>query len=133
MRGEIEHIERAQQIINFSGLVFGSITPTDLDGLIEYHDKAYVLIELKYRDTEIKHGQKLAIERLVDDTEKAGKKSLAIIANHEVDNPKEQINAAMCIVRQYYRPKKWFTPDKPRTVLTTIRQFLEWTETQEGI
>lgn len=128
-RGEIEYPERAQQIINFSGLTFGSITPTDLDGLIEYHNKAYVLIEMKYRDAEIKYGQKLAIERLVEDTEKAGKKSLAIIADHEVDDPKEQINAAPCIVRQYYRPKKkWHTPEKPVTVLETIKQFLDWAE-----
>ena len=39
-RGVIQNRDRKKQIIDFSGLKYGKITPTDIDGLIEYKDKA---------------------------------------------------------------------------------------------
>ena len=44
-RGTIQNRERARQIIDFHGLrLDGKITPTDSDGEIEYHDKAWVFM-----------------------------------------------------------------------------------------
>lgn len=65
-RGKIENRNRARQIIDFSGLQYGKITPTDIDGLIEYHDKAILLLEFKYADAEMPRGQKVALERMCD-------------------------------------------------------------------
>ena len=47
----IQHRERLNQFIDYSGLMFGSIHPTDTDGEIEYHNKAWVFFEIKHRDT----------------------------------------------------------------------------------
>jgi len=41
VRGKIEHRDRARQIRDFSNLRYGNITPTDIDGLIEYQNKCF--------------------------------------------------------------------------------------------
>ena len=66
-RGAIQFRERRKQIIDFSGLRVGNITPTDCDGLIEYHNKAYILFEIKHRDAKVPEGQLKALVRSVDD------------------------------------------------------------------
>lgn len=72
-RGKIQYRERRKQLVDFSGIRIGNITPTDCDGLIEYHDKAYIIFEIKYRDAEVPHGQRLALQRSIDDFKRAGK------------------------------------------------------------
>ena len=108
-RGKINHRERAKQINDFTGLQYGTITPTDIDGLIEYQDKAYVFIELKHADVELPYGQRLALERLTDDLEKTGKPSICIVASHQVDDPKKDVKVAETLVKQYYWNGKWKT------------------------
>ena len=95
-RGEIINIERARQINNFKNMRYGKITPTDMDGLIEYHNKAYVFIEVKYGDKDLPFGQRLALERLVKDTSSKDKQSIAIVCEHQVDNTENQIDVADC-------------------------------------
>ena len=101
-RGIIENPARKRQILMFNNLVYGTITPTDLDGVIEYRNKAYVFFEIKYRGAEVKHGQKLALERLVKDSAANDKMSVAIIADHFVDNCEEDVDASLCTVREIY-------------------------------
>ena len=64
-RGSIQFPDRARQLIDFSGLRYNKITPTDIDGFIEYHDEAIVFMEFKYGNAELPYGQKLALERLL--------------------------------------------------------------------
>ena len=126
-RGKILHPDRARQINDFSGLLYGKITPTDLDGVIEYHGKAYVFLEIKYDNTELPLGQKIAIERLVKDTSNGGKKSIAIIAEHNVFNTKENIPVAECDVRQVYLycEKRWREPKTQINVKQCIDGFIK--------
>lgn len=118
-RGVIQCRERRQQIIDASGLRFGNITPTDCDGLIEYKDKAYVLFEIKYRDAPVPKGQLVALTRSIDDYTRAGKHAVLIIAEHEVDNPKQDIIAAICKVRTYYYHGTWYKKE------CTLKDFIE--------
>ena len=106
-RGVIKFRERKKQILDFGGIRFGNITPTDIDVLIEYHNKCYVIVEVKYGDVEILFGQKLALERMCDDFEKAGKPSVFIISRHEIDNPEEDVTLAKVIASKYYFRKTW--------------------------
>ena len=124
-RGIIISPERARQIKDFSGLLFGTITPTDIDGFIEYQDKAHIVIELKMKGVEVPYGQKLALERLVDDLHIAGKPSLCIIAEHETMNTDRAIDVASAIVVEYRYTKKWFLPPRVDTVRQIIERFLE--------
>ena len=86
VRGKIHTPDRAKQLRDFSGLRFGTITPTDIDGLIEYQNIGYVIMEFKAKDNIVLDGQRLALERLTDDLSLAAKNTLCIIAYHDTDS-----------------------------------------------
>lgn len=125
-RGEIQHIARAQQINSFKDLQYGKITPTDIDGIIEYKNKAYIFIEVKYGDKDLPFGQRLALERLVKDTA-VNKKSIAIVCEHYIDDTRKQIDVADCNVRELYLSgeNKWRPPAIAMTVRELINLFIE--------
>lgn len=103
MQSEIEHRERARQIVDFKGIRFGEKEmPTDCDGLIEWHNKAYVFFELKGRGKKIPYGQKLAFERMCDDFSRIKKPEVFIVAEHDVENPEVDIDAAKASVRAFH-------------------------------
>jgi beta-xylosidase len=126
VRGEIIHTKRAQQINDFSGLLYGKITPTDIDGVIEYKDKAYVLLEVKYGSKDLPYGQRLALQRIVDDAGKAGKIALALVVNHDVEDTDKSVNVAQCDVREIYYSgeKEWRPPNAHLTVREITDKFL---------
>lgn len=125
-RGAIHNRPRAKQLRDYSGLRFGKITPTDIDGLIEYKNKAYVILELKYGDTELPFGQRLALERLTDDLEQVGKPTLCIVATHDTHDCNKDIDAANTIVTKYRLKREWIplSPDLEVTTRTIIELFL---------
>lgn len=126
-RGAIQFRDRRKQIIDCSGLRIGKITPTDCDGLIEYHGKAYVLFELKHRDAEVPRGQLTALVRAIDDWRQAHKFALLIIAEHNVDNPNEDIDAAQCVVRSWYGGK-WRQSNTTITLKDLIENFISFVD-----
>lgn len=125
-RGKIKNPKRKQQINDFSGLIYGKITPTDIDGLIEYKNKAYIFIEVKYNDALLPYGQKLALERLVKDTATNGKRSIAIIAQHDVSNTNESIFVSECKVRATFLDERnqWKIINQNISVKQCIDAFL---------
>ena len=124
-RGEIQHIARAQQINSFKNLQYEKITPTDIDGVIEYKNKAYIFLEVKYEDKELPSGQRLALERLVKDTA-TNKKSICIVCEHQIKNTSEQIYVAGCDVREIYLSGefKWRPPINKITVKELMDLFI---------
>jgi len=125
-RGSINNRGRAKQLRDFSGLRFGNITPTDIDGLIEYQNKAYIIFELKLIGATVPPGQRLALERLTDDLEKAGKQTLCIIASHNIDNYNKDIDAANTSVTEYRLKGEWTQvgPEEELTTRNIIEKFL---------
>lgn len=117
-RGVIRNRDAALQIRNFSGLRYGNITPTDIDGMIEYHNRGYVLIETKYGDSELPQGQRLALERITDDLRKP---SVAIVASHESTG---DIDVANAIVRELRYQRKWHTTATQYTVRQIVDRFV---------
>ena len=132
-RGVIKHIARAQQINSFKNIRYGNITPTDLDGAIEYHDKCWVFFELKYNNAPISYGQKLALERLVNDTAKNNKKSIAIIADHYVNDTNKEVDAADCVVREVYlsNEKKWRGVVRKMSLKECVDVFIDWVDKKQ--
>lgn len=130
LRGVIEHRKRAQQIIDFCGIHYENITPTDIDGVIEYKDKAYVYLEYKYGKKEMPYGQRLFLERAVKDNAKAGKTAIAIVAEHTVENPENDIPADSCKVREifYSKEMKWRKPKRNFTVKQLTDAFVDLIE-----
>ena len=124
-RGAIHNREYATQVKDYTGLRFGNITPTDIDGLIEYKDKAYVYIELKYKDAELPRGQRLALERQCDDMQRV-KPTITIIASHSETG---DIDVANTTVTEYRFWGAWRTRDTTTTTYDLISKFFSWVET----
>jgi len=121
-RGVIVHRERAKQIVDFSGLRFGSITPTDIDGLIEYQNRCFLFIEFKhYTRPDMPAGQRVALERLATSLNKP---TLLLLALHYTE-PADDIDAATCTVHRYYWGGEWCTPDCIVYVKEAAQGFIE--------
>ena len=123
-RGNIHSPGRAAQLRDFSGLRYGNITPTDIDGLIEYKNLGYILLELKYLTPTLDPGQELALERLTDDLERSGKSCCCIIAVHNVENTKQMIPAADTIVYKYRRRGKWIIAGENLLTKILMQRFI---------
>ena len=129
MQSEIQNRQRARQIIDFKNIRIGAKgMPTDCDGLIEYHDKAYVLFEVKHGKKDVPFGQRLALERMCDDFAKIRKPAVLIVAEHEVDDPDDDIDAAACIVRSFYFRRRWYLPSERITLKDKIDSFIKFVD-----
>ena len=124
-RGKIRNREYAKQLKDFSGLRFGNITPTDIDGFVDFKNKAFVIFEIKHHNTPLPYGQRLGYERLADACERAGIRTLVIIASHDIDAPHD-IDVAVLPVAQVRFRGEWKVPDIPHTVRTAFDAFLRW-------
>ena len=101
-RGVYQNIKRGKQLLRFDGIKYGKITHTDLDAVIEYHDKIWVLHEVKTKGKDVPYGQKLALERWIKDCCKIGKPAIAIISEHEIYNTDNDIYLKDdCYVREF--------------------------------
>jgi hypothetical protein len=98
MRGQIINRGRSQQIVDYSGLCWGKITPTDIDGVLDFGGQVQVIIELKHADSKMKFGQRLALERL----SRSHPRCLVLVVEHHVDDVAQDIDATDCAVREYY-------------------------------
>lgn len=126
MESRINNPRRAKQLIDFAGLaVDGYIYPTDIDGLIEYKDSEYILFEVKHGDSVVPFGQRLALQRMVDDFTKVGKQAVAFICEHLVHDADEPVVAANCKIREIYygREKEWRQPNINITVREAVDMF----------
>lgn len=131
MKSRIHNPQKMKQLIDFKGCGVGEgMYPTDIDGLIEYKDSRYILFEVKYGDTAVPIGQKLALQRMVDDFTKVGKQAIALVCSHTVSNPDKPVVMAWCKVREIYYgdEKQWRTPDREITVREAIDGFQQYSK-----
>lgn len=114
---------RAKQLISFEGLCYpNNITPTDIDVAIEFHDKSIVLGELKHVGNSLLLGQRLLLERFVNNFEKSGKYAIAFIAKHSVMDTDEDVIAAEAIVEKFYMGGKWKAP----SCVISVKELIDW-------
>jgi len=99
--GIIRNREFATQLRDFSGLQFGTITPTDIDALIEYKNSCFIFVEAKHQDALLPMGQSLALQRLIDNLKKP---SILFVVTHNTDG---DIDFASTTVQLYYQNGKW--------------------------
>lgn len=123
-RGAVTYKARAKQERDFTGLRYGNITPTDIDGLIEYHDKCYVFYEAKHVNAPpMTEGQRIALERLCDDLQKV-KETILILCKHNVTADKA-IDFSVCEVESYRRNGEWKPVKTGITVKRMSDSFIE--------
>lgn len=122
VRGATQFKPRANQGRDFTGLRYGNITPTDIDGLIEYQDKCYVFLEAKLEGTSMPHGQELALVRLCDDVQRV-KPSILILATHNTAIGRE-IDFANAFVEKYRYMGEWRVTSPGTTVKQLVDNFI---------
>lgn len=126
-RGKLHSPHLATQPRDFSGLRYGTITPTDFDAFIDFGGRLFVLIEAKLTGITLPHGQRLAIERVVDGWEKAGIRALAVVCEHR--NRIGEIDVANCEVVQYRSRGLWREP----TWAMSVRQLVDHARLHYGV
>ena len=129
-RGKYQNESRARQLIRFEGLRFNNITPTDIDLFMEYHDKAFVIAEIKHRDAEMPRGQQLALTRVVDRIAATSAEAVLFYCIHQVDNTDDDVYAAQVFVRGVYYKGVWYKSRK-RTLKDAITSFLNFIKARE--
>lgn len=125
-RGKIQNKERARQIIDFSGIRYERITPTDLDGFFEWHDKIFVFYEMKLNGATMPHGQRLALERLVDGLRKAGKFPVLFLCEHNVNDCSQDIVASNTVVKSIYLGDGLTRPGHGLTAKQATDIWIKW-------
>ena len=117
-RGIIRNPAHKQRIADFSGLKVGNITPTDIDAFMDFGNRLFVFIEAKYGEAELPLGQRIALERLCDASQKPPER-IAIAFITRYDNPEGDINFANTSVTKYRWKGKWRVPISADTTLVS--------------
>ena len=124
--GIIRNRDNLSQVRSFRGMVFGTVSPTDIDGFFEIADRVYVFIETKFKGKGLSRGQELAFERLTDAIA-APRRALFIIACHEQDKISD-IDVAGCAVVRYRSRGQWKPAPQGMTVRQLTEKFIEWAQ-----
>lgn len=124
-RGAIRDDAQYTQRKDYSELLWGKITPMDIDGFIDFENKAFVFIELKGNGADLPYGQRLAIERVCDACQQSGKESLVIVAHHRCA-PHETIPVHEVAVTKVRYHGEWRPTREPHTIKSLIDCFREY-------
>lgn len=101
-RGVIRNKERGKQLNSFKGMIRKrNITPTDIDGFIDYAGSAFIYLEGKIEKAEFVEGQKRALMAAVLSHWKAGHPSMALLYEHNVPAT-EEIPVGWMIVKAVF-------------------------------
>jgi hypothetical protein len=125
-RGVIRNREYGKQLRDFSGLRFEKgITPTDIDGFVEFGNRVFVLIETKFDGAVMSWGQRTALERLADAISRGGDKhAILIIATHN-SAAEFDVDVGNCLVTEYRVRGLWKKPSGKITVKALIDMYRE--------
>ena len=109
MMEEFHSRERAKQLISFKGLHYKTKhgvmkEHTDIDAFIEINGNLFVFTECKHSSAFLTRGQEWALEHICD---AMSKPCIAIVCEHNINNPDEDVILADCRVRRYYYQGKW--------------------------
>lgn len=125
VRGSIKFLKKYKQLISFEGMErMRKITPTDIDGMIDYNGNSFVYFEFKTTGKTMDYGQKLAIEHIINSHQQAGNMACAVLIYHDCTE-NEIIMAKDKIIDSVFYNKHW-TDWKPFDY--TLLSFLDYWE-----
>lgn len=123
-RGVIRNIKFARQRADFNGLRFGTITPTDIDGFVEFSDEVFIFMETKHGGAELPSGQRLALERVCDRVQAGGGEALVLVLHNSLTgNDNQTYDLAPLPVAQCRYKGKWFVPREAISARQAIEKF----------
>lgn len=122
LRGRIHTPHLAAQLRDFSGLRYGTITPTDIDAVLDFGNRLFVFIEAKLTGADMPRGQRLALERLTDRHPQNRQQAIGIVCEHA--NRDGVIDLARCVVTEYRWQGAWRAPERRLTVRQAVDAIL---------
>lgn len=123
----IHNRENAKQLIDYSRMQQGGMYPSDVDGVIEYHGKAYVFLEYKYSGYSMPVGQKLMYQRMADDLSACGKPVCVMLCSHGQKDPAKDIDGAAARVTAIYWRGEW-RKVRQLTAREWVASFFAWVD-----
>jgi len=108
----IRNEKQIKQVIDFTGLQNGKIHPSDIDAVFEFDNEILILIEVKYKNSEIPTGQQLLLERLCDSWHT--NKSIVLYVEHNHSNDNENIPLDKCFIKKIYYKEEWKERNKDK-------------------
>ena len=101
--GLIRNSKQTTQAIDFDGIKTGKIHPSDIDAVLEFDNKALILIEVKRKGNDLPLGQRMLLERIVDKWEVG----IVLKVEHQCYDTDVDIPLKDCIVTGVYYKGKW--------------------------
>ena len=110
---------------------WGTITPTDIDAIVDYQNKIWIIYEVKMVGKDVPYGQRLALMRLIQNAKNSGKHGCAMIVEHNVTDPHNNVFLKDCIVREMYTTDRmqWRTPRRRKTALQATDDYIQYHKT----
>ena len=123
----INNLGKAKQLVLFDGLMWDGASLTDIDFCLEFHNKVWVIGEVKSQGVYFPAGQRKLMARFINMVRASGKRAIAIVVDHNVWNWKEPVMLRNCMVREYYTTEtgRWAFPRRPYYVGEMIDTYLE--------
>ena len=107
--GLIKYQKRLKQIIDYTGIEFANIHPSDIDGVLEFDNKYLFLLEFKHQNVKPKNindfnndGQNIMLKRIVDSWQSCKDKEGFVAYIYHDTKSDENIPAENTIVSGYY-------------------------------
>ena len=124
-RGRIQYEERFKQPLLFEGMTFNKVCPTDIDAFTEYHDRFFIIFEVKRNDAQLSYGQKTALVRIVDAIQESGRNAVLYICRHNIGDCSKPVFLKNTIISEAYYCKQWYII-KPKTALEVWNYAMQW-------
>ena len=120
----VQYEDRFKQPILFEGMTCGKIYPTDIDAITEYHDRLYIIMEVKREGVPLNCGQTTALMRMVDVVQQTGRTGVLFICRHNIEDSSQPIFLKDTIVTEVYYKGQW-EELTPRTALDAWEYAIE--------
>ena len=89
-------------------MAFNKIYPTDIDAITEYHNRLFIIMEVKGEDVPLCFGQITALTRMVDALQDSKKDAILFICRHQVKEASQPIILKDTVVSEVYWNKQWY-------------------------
>lgn len=124
----IENEKRARQLVRFDGMDFCNKGFTDIDAVMDWHGRAWLMFEVNGRGKELTTGQRILAEHFVGMAGDSGRFAVAAVVEHGVMDCKRDVLLSECDVVELYDTKgmAWRPPREPMTAKELARRFVQY-------